>query len=388
MISTLFLQSELEDPYSFYETMLQQNPVYYDNGNKTWAVYSYKDCRALLGNSSMLVPPANPPGDDGLNNVALWVKKKMARLSNGTGHQVAREITMRLFEQMKPPDTRLLTRMLIENGIDNGRLDWVEAVAKKLQALSVLQRFAFNDTDRVVIADSIEQLNKIMWPQKKGHEIVAINTVIDDLYVRVEKKIQNSDYYRPLIQSVSEKFNLPKDDVSLLCISNLISLIIQGYDAGRGLLSNALLQIINNCHSIPMDTGTTINIAKCITETLRYDPPVQNTRRVAAEDIIVNNNKIISGEPICIMLAAANRDPHIFDEPGIFNIERGNNALHLTFGAGIHGCPANYLSIAMTTEAISYLLETYPGVRVVEKDINYEPLVNQRLPKHIFISLT
>ena len=30
MTTTLFLQSEVQDPYELYETMLSENPVYWD----------------------------------------------------------------------------------------------------------------------------------------------------------------------------------------------------------------------------------------------------------------------------------------------------------------------------------------------------------------------
>ena len=35
------------------------------------------------------------------------------------------------------------------------------------------------------------------------------------------------------------------------CISNLIGLFIQSYDAGRGILSNSLLQVLKNEQLIP-----------------------------------------------------------------------------------------------------------------------------------------
>ncbi len=52
MPATLFLQSEIQDPYKLYETMLCENPVYWDDTNQLWAIYSYKSCKEILNKDS------------------------------------------------------------------------------------------------------------------------------------------------------------------------------------------------------------------------------------------------------------------------------------------------------------------------------------------------
>ena len=73
--------------------------------------------------------------------------------------------------------------------------------------------------------------------------------------------------------------------------------------------------------------------------------------------------------------------------PDSFNIERINNAEQLTFGIGSHRCLAEHFSVNMATATLSYLFEKYKAIKLVEKQIQYEPVVNVRLPKNILISL-
>jgi cytochrome P450 len=71
----------------------------------------------------------------------------------------------------------------------------------------------------------------------------------------------------------------------------------------------------------------------------------------------------------------------------IFDIERSNNHEHLTFGTGGHMCVAKHFSIHLTTEALRYLFDNYNNISILEDKIEYEPLINARLPKAIWISI-
>jgi unspecific monooxygenase len=77
-----------------------------------------------------------------------------------------------------------------------------------------------------------------------------------------------------------------------------------------------------------------------VEELLRYDPPVQLSARVALEDAEVAGRRIGRGEPIMLLLGAANRDPEVFAEPDRLDLTRWLTEAprHLSFGQGIHFC--------------------------------------------------
>lgn len=127
---------------------------------------------------------------------------------------------------------------------------------------------------------------------------------------------------------------------------------------------------------------------KSVIETLKFDPPVHNTKRVAVNDIVLNNAVIKKGEALFVVLAAANRDPQQFNNPNTYHIERTNNIEHLRFGYGSHSCMAKHFSVSLTTETLSCLFKQYKNIRLLEKNILYEPIINARLPKNMFISFS
>jgi cytochrome P450 len=159
-------------------------------------------------------------------------------------------------------------------------------------------------------------------------------------------------------------------------------LFIQSYDAGRGILSNSLLQILAN-----KSFSDRSEIQKSIIETLRFDPPIHNTRRVANTDIILGETIIKEGEKILLVLASANRDSEKFETESNFDIERVNNNENLTFGIGGHMCLAKHFSINLATEVLWFLFKEHNTIKLLENSIEYEPMINARLPKNIWISI-
>ena len=384
---TTFLQSGVEDPFKLYETMLSDNPVYWDNENKLWAIYSYENCKAILSNTSAHIPAINLNNKDGLNEYALLMTDQFVRLSNGIQHELAREAAILMLDKTNTVAINEIIEMFLGNS--DADIDWVNSICKKLPVIVVLKNFDFTDNDCDFIAGKIEQLVKIMLPDKTPEQVRAINEVSKEIYLITEKHLLNTSIYESVIKALSEKYKTEKDKIISLCVSNLIGLsIIQGYDGNRGLLSNSLLQILNHGNSFSGDVTDAEYLRKSIIETLRFDPPVHNTKRVAVNDIILNDEVIKKDETIFIVLASANRDPKQFASPNIFDIARTNNNEHLTFGLGNHACPAKNFSMTLATEVLSYLFKRYKNIRLLEKNIFYEPTINVRLPKNILISIS
>lgn len=341
MQSAIFIQSTVQDPYEIYATFQQESPVYWDDVNQLWAIYSYDQCKAILTHPAAQIPAVQTTG---LNDTAQAIISNLARLSNGTTN---RETALQLYQRMQPVSTASILSQLINN---KREIDWVDAVCKKLPVLTILNSFGFKEDDCRFITDHIEPFTKLILPVKTPEQLQAINNISKEMYSIIERHLGQT---------------------TAPVVSNLAGLLIQSFDAGRGTLSNTLL------HSLQQAQHDVI-------ETLRFDSPIHHTRRIATEDI---DHNIKKGQSILIVLAAANRDEQQFINAGTYNIHRNNNSALLTFGVGAHACLAKQLTINMATEALAFLFTTYPDTKLLQKEIEYEPLVNARLLKHLLISL-
>ena len=383
MESAIFLQSDVNNPYEIYSQMLSSSPIFWDDKNKLWAIYSYAGCRRILTEPAALIPSLN---NNGLNEYALLIAGKLVRLNNLPQHEMARQVTMQLFEKMKQVPLAGILENLIQSAGGVNEIAWINSICKKLPVLTILKGFEFSDADIEFVENNIQRLIKIMLPYKTAEQIDSINQIAGEIYKIAEKNITRNNFLKNIIDI--ETYDLGREDIPAIYVSNLIGLLIQSYDAGRGLLSNSLIQVLLHTDSAEINLSDNNYFTKSVLETLRFDPPVHNTRRILADDIFINEQQLKKGETILVVLAAANRDPAQFNEPDKYNIERHNNSQHLTFGTGHHMCAAKYFSMNMASETLSWLFQKYKRVKLLQQRIEYEPIVNARLPKEFVISLS
>ena len=120
-------------------------------------------------------------------------------------------------------------------------------------------------------------------------------------------------------------------------------LLIAGNETTTGLITG-IVRVFND---IP-DTFAQLKdnpalIPTFVEETLRVHSPFSVTIRKTTRAIEVAGVTIPANEMLLPMIACANRDESVFDEPEQFKIDRSPNP-HLAFGFGIHNCLGAHLA--------------------------------------------
>jgi cytochrome P450 len=379
----LFRQSDVHDPYRHYMHLLQQGGLFYDEDNKLWASYSYQHCALLLNHQSALIPAPAVPTLGILNDTANLLLENLVRLSNPPAHSTTSSITLQVYQCLQPLPVGPLLKSLLSEGSSTGQVDWVGHVARQLPVLHLLQGFGFSADDRETVLQYIAQLVLIMLPVKNEQQVQLINEAVNKLYGIAEQHILR---HKALAAIIRQNNYIPADECLVLITVNLLGLLIQSYEAGRGLLSNVLLQALAYPDQEKLRHHQ-LSWEAFVMETLRYDPPNHQTRRILQEDLLLNNQLLPKGAMVVLVLASANRDPARFNDPHQFNPFRTNNAEHLSFGRGAHACIARYHLLPWVAEVISKLFKEYPQVSLSTNEINYEPLIHARLPVAMNLSL-
>jgi cytochrome P450 len=128
-------------------------------------------------------------------------------------------------------------------------------------------------------------------------------------------------------------------------------------------------------------------VAPVVEESLRFDPPIQAWRRLAKEDVVLDGVTVPAGSRLLLVLAAANRDPAVFENPDEFDPGRKNLPQHLAFGMGLHFCmgaPLARLEIEIMLELLSQRL---PGLRVVPgQERSYTPNTSFRALRQLMVT--
>jgi cytochrome P450 family 150 subfamily A5 len=103
-----------------------------------------------------------------------------------------------------------------------------------------------------------------------------------------------------------------------------------------------------------------------VEETLRLEAPVKGDFRLARRHTTVGGVDVPAGVTLMVLNGAANRDPHRFEDPAEFRVERGNTREHLAFGRGVHSCPGGSLARLEARVSIERLLDRTADIRISE----------------------
>jgi cytochrome P450 len=162
-------------------------------------------------------------------------------------------------------------------------------------------------------------------------------------------------------------------------LANSIGFLFQAHDATAGLIGNALLALAARPEIRQQAASDPGLLRQILQEVLRYDPPVQNTRRFMARDGLVLGRPLKEGDAVLVLLAAANRDPAVNPEPDRFDPLREGRRL-FTFGIGPHACPGETLATTIAQAGIESLLQIGLAFEQLTEAVTYRPSANARIP--------
>ena len=157
----------------------------------------------------------------------------------------------------------------------------------------------------------------------------------------------------------------PISDIELRI--NLTALLIGGNLTTTDLIGNAVrLLLVNPAELAKLKADPGI-INAVVEETLRYEPPVDITGRIASEDMEVGGCPVKASQSFTFFLRAANRDPAVFEDPHAFNVTRKHRP-HVAFGGGAHMCIGAPLARLEAQVALVRLFERFPDLRLANPD--------------------
>ncbi len=126
------------------------------------------------------------------------------------------------------------------------------------------------------------------------------------------------------------------DETELRAVAGLV--LAAGFETTVNLLGNGIRMLLNAPDQLAVLREDPSLWPNAVEEILRLDSPVQLTGRVARNDTVVAGKQVRRGDFVVLYLAAANRDPAVFDDPHRFDVRRPNAGRHLAFSGGRHFC--------------------------------------------------
>jgi cytochrome P450 len=371
------------DPYPYYASLVAERPFYRDEALGLWVASSAAAVTAVLTSDLCRVrPPAEPVPRALLGSPAGDIFGHLVRMNDGPGHCPFKQAVSAALGSVDR------TRAA-EQSNTSARILWdgLEPAAEPRR----LTEFAFGLPVSVVgsllgvpgdrlrettqwTGDFVRCLSPLSTPEQIERSKTAAGHLLD-----LFRSLLAGQRTGGLLGTLAaEARRLGRGDVDVI-VANGIGFLSQSYEATAGLLGNSLLALISQPGVREQVTADPDLLGHVVQEVLRYDPPVQNTRRFLAGSGELFGRQVTEGDAILVVLAAANRDPAANPDPGRFEALRENRR-HFTFGAGAHECAGEDLAARIAEAGARQLLASSLRVEELARPPRYRVSANARIP--------
>ncbi len=153
------------------------------------------------------------------------------------------------------------------------------------------------------------------------------------------------------------------DEAELKATAGLV--LVAGFETTVNLLGNGIALLHRHPDQLDRLRREPALWAAAADEVLRLDPPVLMTGRTALRDTSLAGVPVAAGTMVITILAGANRDPQVFDNPTSFDVARPNVREHLSFSAGRHFCLGAQLARMEGEVGLRALFDRFPDLTLL-----------------------
>lgn len=371
------------DPYPYYARLAAQKPLHRDEALGLWVASSAATVTAVLTSDLCRVrPPAEPVPKALLGSPAADIFRHLVRMNDGAGHcpfTQAVSATLDSVDRTQAAEQSKTSARILSDELgptaDPGRLtDFafrlpVYVLAGLLGVPQDRLRETAQWTD-----DFVRCLSPLSTPEQIEQSKTAAGQLLD-----VFRSLLAGRGTGGLLGTLAaEAQRLGREDVDVI-VANGIGFLSQSYEATAGLIGNTLLALMSQQRVREQVAGNSGLLRHAVQEVLRYDPPVQNTRRFLAGSGEIHGQQMKKGDTILVVLAAANRDPAANPDPRRFEMLRENRRI-FAFGAGAHACPGEALAANIAEAGVRQLMEAGLRVEELARPTKYRASINARIP--------
>jgi cytochrome P450 len=276
---------------------------------------------------------------------------------------VGKAFTARRIEQMRS-DVRARAARLIDAMVEKGpEADLVEDFARPLPVSVICDLLGVPFADHHIFREWTEGLTNDATA--KGDVLNALGDALGDYMadlIAQRRREPTSDLLGALVYARDDGDKLTEDELIALAGPGLLTGGVETVSSG---LPSFAFTLLTHADQLALLRARPELMPSAVEELLRFVPinTAAMFARYALEDVAFGDVIVRVGDPVLPALAAANRDPEVFEDPERLDITRKNNP-HMAFGHGPHHCVGAQLARLELQQALAELLSRFPGLRL------------------------
>lgn len=389
------------NPYPTYHRLRSEDPVHRFFLGGDWVLTRYADVKLVLRSgrvrshdlSESIQKKNQYLQDKGKNlNALVDISNKFLFYMNPPDHTRLRGLVVKAFsptvvERMRPRIQEIVNDLL-DQVRNKGTMDVIADLAGPLPVTVIGKMLGIPKEAQDQLHQWSNVSSRILdYPTLKEYEVFS--EVIENFqeYLRhlitEREKDPQEDVISALIAAREQGSRLSQEEILATCML----LFATGEETTVNTIGNGILALLSHPEQMEMLIREPTIIQNAVEEILRYDSPVQMTRRIAIDNIEIGNQTIQAGEKIILCLGSANRDPAQFPNPEQLNLNRCEND-HLAFGDGIHYCLGAALARTQAQIAINTLVQQFPDLKLASDKLEWRKNMSLRGLKTLPLTFT
>jgi cytochrome P450 len=378
-VPELFTWEFATDPYPAYAWLREHAPVYrteLPSGVEAWLVTRYGDAKQALADPRLSKNPVHHTGSAHAKGRTGIPGERQSELMthllniDPPDHTRLRRLVSKAFTPRRvaqfAPRVQELTDRLIDGFATKGEADLIHDFAFPLPIYAICDLLGVPGEDQDDFRDWAGMMIR-HGGGPRGGVARSVKKMRGYLAELIHRKRENpgDDLISDLIRSSDHGEHLTENEAAAMAFI----LLFAGFETTVNLIGNGMYALLRHpaqreLLQASLDAGESGLLASGVEELLRYDGPVElATWRYATEALTLGGQAVAVGDPVLVVLAAADRDPERFADPDRLDLARRDNQ-HLGYGHGIHYCVGAPLARLEGQAALGTLLKRLPDVRL------------------------
>ena len=301
---------------------------------------------------------------------------------------VSKAFTPRAVRELRPRITELVDSMLDEMARAR-HVDLVDALAFPLPFAVIAEMLGTPPADHERIRELSGTVVRSLEPVGDPEIIRAVRAADTELIgiavdmIAWKRKNPADDLLTALINAEDDGDVLDDDEL----IAQTLLLYIAGHETTVNLIAGGMLGLLRAPEQLALLRDQPHLAANAVEELLRYDSPVQSSRRITVEPITVRGKEIPPGAFVMASLASANRDEAFWGaDAAELRLNRENSRQHVSFGAGPHHCLGASLARLEASIVLERITTRFPAL-ALDGQVQWNGRINLRGPAHLPVSV-